>query len=58
MGNIADEFYDEYYSLVCPSCHENECDEFMPMCHSCWLDELANGYSDEDANLEMSLNLE
>jgi hypothetical protein len=53
-----DEFMDEYYAGICPKCKENQCDEFMPMCEHCWLDELANSYSHEDAALEMSLGLD
>ena len=53
-----DEVLDEFYSTVCPNCKENECDEFMPMCGHCWLDELANSVTNEDLALEMSLGLD
>jgi hypothetical protein len=52
------EALDEFYSTVCPNCNENECDEFMPMCEHCWLDELANSVTNEDIALEMSLGLD
>jgi hypothetical protein len=58
MGNIADEFYDDYYSTICPECKENQCDEFMPMCEHCWLGELADSVTNEDIALEMSLGLD
>ena len=28
MGNIADEFYDEYYATTCPECRENAVDQY------------------------------
>ena len=55
-----DEFFDEFYATddTCPRCNENACDEFMPMCGSCSLEELATYHSNEDAALEMSLGLD
>ena len=58
MGNIADEFYDEYYATTCPSCRENAVDEFMPICDYCWTNELADSVTNEDLALEMSLGLD
>jgi len=57
MGNIADEFYDEYYSITCPSCHENAVDEEEEMCTHCLLEEMSATYN-EDIALEMSLGLD
>jgi len=53
-----DEFYDEFYSTTCPKCNENSVEEFMPVCDSCWLGELADSVTDEDLALEMSLGLD
>ena len=45
MGNIIealpeyDEFYDEYYSTICPNCNENNVGDEEPICGSCSLDE-------------------
>jgi len=57
MGNIADEFYDEYYATTCPSCHENTVDETEEMCTHCLLEEMSATYN-EDIALEMSLGLD
>ena len=58
MGNIADEFFDEYYATTCPKCNENAVDEYMSMCDHCWLNELADSVTNEDMALEMSLSLD
>jgi len=58
MGNIADEFLDEYYATTCPKCKENAVDEFMPICDYCWTNELADSVTNEDMALEMSLSLD
>jgi hypothetical protein len=52
-----DEFYDEFYATICPSCNENSIDEHDEKCGSCMLDELAETYN-EDIALEMSLGLD
>lgn len=57
MGNIADEFYDEYYATVCPACNENTVDEHEPICQHCSLEELSI-MANEDIALEMSLGLD
>jgi hypothetical protein len=62
MGNVIealpeyDEFYDEYYSTVCPNCNENNVGDEEPICGSCALDEMATSH--EDAGFEMWLGLE
>jgi hypothetical protein len=57
MGNIADEFYDEYYATTCPSCRENAVDEYEEKCTHCLLEEMSVHYN-EDIALEMSLGLD
>jgi hypothetical protein len=57
MGNIADEFFDEYYSTICPSCRENAVDEYEEKCTHCLLEEMSATYN-EDIALEMSLGLD
>jgi hypothetical protein len=57
MGNIADEFFDEYYSTTCPSCRENAVDAYEEKCTHCLLEELSSTYN-EDIALEMSLSLD
>jgi hypothetical protein len=57
MGNIADEFLDEYYATTCPSCRENAVDEFEDKCTHCLLEEMSATYN-EDIALEMSLGLD
>lgn len=57
MGNISDEFYDEYYSLTCPSCKENSVDMEEEICTHCLLEEMSATYN-EDIALEMSLSLD
>ena len=57
MGNIADEFYDEYYATICPECNENECATDEPLCGHCLLEDLSASYN-EDAGFEMGLGLE
>lgn len=57
MGNITDEFYDEYYATTCPECKENLVDLYEEKCTHCLLEELTYAYN-EDSNLEMSLGLE
>jgi hypothetical protein len=57
MGNIADEFYDEYYATTCPSCRENGVDEYEEKCTHCLLEEMSSHYN-EDIALEMSLGLD
>ena len=37
MGNIADEFYDEYYATTCPECKENAVDSYEEKCTHCLL---------------------
>jgi hypothetical protein len=54
MGNIEDEFYDEYYATICPSCHENSVDEYEEKCTHCLLVEFENLYS-EDLAPELSV---
>jgi hypothetical protein len=57
MGNIADEFYDEYYATTCPECKENAVDAYEEKCTHCLLEEMSATYN-EDIALEMSLGLD
>ena len=52
MGNIADEFYDEYYATTCPECKENAVDAYEEKCTHCLLEEMSAIYN-EDIALEM-----
>jgi hypothetical protein len=54
---ISDEFYDEYYSKICPECQENSVDECEEKCTHCLLEEMSVMYN-EDIALEMSLGLD
>lgn len=60
MGNITDEFLDEFYATTCPTCHENSVDEYEGQCGYCTLNELENDFNNrnEDVALEMSLGLD
>ena len=40
MGNIADEFFDEYYATTCPECKENAVDAYEEKCTHCLLEEM------------------
>lgn len=51
------DMYDEYYATVCPSCKENNVDDYEEKCGSCMLDDFATLF-EEDIALEMSLGLE
>jgi len=57
MGNIADEFLDEYYATTCSECKENAVDEVEEKCSHCLLEEMSAHYN-EDIALEMSLGLD
>jgi len=57
MGNIADEFYDDYYATTCPECKENAVDAYEEKCTHCLLEEMSVTYN-EDIALEMSLGLD
>jgi hypothetical protein len=52
-----DEYLDEYYTLICPSCKENSVDMEEEVCTHCLLEEMSVMYN-EDIALEMSLGLD
>jgi hypothetical protein len=52
-----EEMYDEFYSMICPSCRENSVDVEEEVCTHCLLEEMSVMYN-EDIALEMSLSLD
>jgi hypothetical protein len=57
MANMYEEMYDEFYSMICPSCRENSVDVEEEVCTHCLLEEMSVMYN-EDIALEMSLSLD